>query len=146
MKKRPAIYYICLLALSLFKNTLGNSEHVKRTSRVYKCPEYLHRSRWWRLNTASFRPYWTDTAAKQSAANEIKWIFAEKSTESSTTVGVAPIIPILKMNDSFHFFVNYWELSVINVDGQYPQPNTDECIQSLRKATLFITLDASSEH
>lgn len=49
-----------------------------------------------------------------------------------------------KKDGSLHFSIDYRRLNALMIPDSYPIPRMDECIDSLRSAKIFSTLDANS--
>lgn len=70
-------------------------------------------------------------------------IFAKYIIEQSLAEWAAPIILLLKKDGSFRFCVDYRKLNAVVKRDCYPIPRTEECIDLLGKATVFLALNTN---
>jgi hypothetical protein len=61
--------------------------------------------------------------------------------EPATSEWASPVVLVPKPDGSLRFYIDYLKLNAFTVRDTYPLPRMDECIDSLRDAVVFSTLD-----
>lgn len=64
--------------------------------------------------------------------------------EPAKTEWALPVVFVPKKNGNIRICVNYHRLSALTIRDSYPMPGMDECIDSLRDATIISTLHTKS--
>lgn len=59
---------------------------------------------------------------------------------------LAPVVLVIKKNSSHFFGVDYRSMKFIIVRDSHQLPRMYECVDSLKDATMFSTLNADSEY
>lgn len=62
--------------------------------------------------------------------------------EHSNAEWAAPVLFAAKKDDRIRLCVDYRKINTVTIKDSYPLPGTDECIDSVREARIFSTLDA----
>lgn len=89
-------------------------------------------------------PYWAGPKGRSFEKDEIDKMVALKVIESAQTKWPSPIMSSTKKDGSLWFCTDYRKLNAVTAHDSYQISRMDECIDSLREASVFTTLDTNS--
>lgn len=88
-------------------------------------------------------PYRAGPKMREHEKAEIDKMLKAKVIEPSTSEWASPIVFAPKKDGTLRFCIDYRKLNAMTIRDSYPIPWMDECIDSLRNAAVFSTLDAN---
>lgn len=88
-------------------------------------------------------PYRAGPKTSKFEKAEIDRMIAENVIDTAQTKWAAPIVVVLKKDETLRFCFDYQNLSALTRRESYPIPRMDECIDSLGIETVFSALNDS---
>ena len=81
---------------------------------------------------------------RQAERDEVQRMLKSDVIEPSSSPWASPIVMVTKKDGSIRFCVDYRKLNGVTLRDSYPLPRIDDCLDSLRGAKWFSTLDLAS--
>jgi hypothetical protein len=91
----------------------------------------------------SSQPYRAGPQSRELIDAEIKRMLKMDVIEPATSPRLSPIVLIPKLDSSIRFCIDYRRLNAVTENDSYAIPRIDDCLDSLRDARFFTTLDAN---
>lgn len=91
-------------------------------------------------------PHHIEFKAKDFKKQQVERMLVEKMIKLAHTVWAAPIVFPPKKDESLRFSVYHRKLNALTKRYLYPLWRMDECIYSLKNATVFSTLNVTSRY
>jgi len=89
-------------------------------------------------------PYRAGPKAPRAESAEVERMLRMGAIEPAQSAWDSPVVLVPKPDGTLRFCVDYRKLNAVTVRDTYPLPRMDECIDSLRDANIFTTLDCNS--
>ena len=90
------------------------------------------------------RPRRLPLLKRQVEREEVQRMLKSDVIEPSSSPWASPIVMVTKKDGSIRFCVDYRKLNGVTLRDSYPLPRIDDCLDSLRGASWFSTLDLAS--
>ena len=90
------------------------------------------------------QPYQAGPGAREVLKKSVEDMLDKDVIEPSQREWASPVVLVPKSDGLLRFCVDYRRLDAITVKDSYPLPRIEDCLDSLRDATCFTTLDCNS--
>lgn len=91
-------------------------------------------------------PYMAISVTHTVIRREIEKMRQAGVVEPAHSEWASPVAILLKKNGSVRFYINYYRLNAITISYAYPIACMEDCLDSLRRATIFSALGCNSEY
>ena len=90
------------------------------------------------------RPRRLPLAKRRVEGEEIDKMLKAGVIEPSCSPWTSPVVLVTKPDGSIIYCIDYRQLNDVTLKDSYPLPHTQDCLESLREAKWFSTLDLQS--
>jgi len=89
-------------------------------------------------------PYKAGPMAREREKAEVERMRSMEVIEPASGEWASPVVMVPNLDGSVRFCIDYRKLNLMTIKDAYPIPRVDECIDSLRDARVFSTLDCNA--